>query len=397
MLHTTLGNTRLLARPDDRRLWLLDAGTAAIWDLYVSGWTGEPLADLLTEHFGVNPNVTRDYLDKLFAQWQVSGLLSGENTELGSYSPPMEALPRLPIPDRIAIPSGAWRLRLADQIAHLAVNDSMLRTAIRSLLAPLIISRSLDRELSIADQESPDYTLVVQGDTAHWSIMINGVSLETGHGHDAALLTMLTLLTEIGCQTRERMLVVHGAGLIHPNGLSFLLIAPGGAGKSTLAAALNAMGYGLLSDDVVPVTPDGALLGLGLPCCLKAGSWSVLAAYWPELGQVPVVHRFGQGIRYLPPRGSTVTGPIKPSRLLFPRFCPGHSPSIQSLSPELALQGLVRAEAVIRDLTQTKLEALAHWMSTTPAYALTYPDLDSGLILVQALMKRSPVESTEFT
>jgi len=70
--------------------------------------------------------------------------------------------------------------------------------------------------------------------------------------------------------------VLHAAGLVARDGFGVVLIGRSGAGKTTLAAALNAVDYALLGDDVVPVTPEGLLVGLGMSPCLKEGSWSVL-------------------------------------------------------------------------------------------------------------------------
>jgi hypothetical protein len=171
-----------------------------------------------------------------------------------------------------------------------------------------------------------------------------------------------------------------------------LLIAPGGSGKTTLAAALDAMGYGLLSDDVVPVTPDGDLLGLGLPLCLKPGSWPVLGPYRPDMDQAPVVQHYGQTVRFLPPRTPALARPVTPALLLLTRYRPATAPQAVPLTPEQALQGILAAEAVIRDLSQTKLDVLARWVSTVPAFTLTYPDLNSGLALVQTLLETPPGE-----
>ena len=55
MHQTTLGTSRLLASPGDRRLWLLDANTAALWDLHRAGWPPEPLARLMAERLEVAP------------------------------------------------------------------------------------------------------------------------------------------------------------------------------------------------------------------------------------------------------------------------------------------------------------------------------------------------------
>lgn len=396
MLHTPLGANRLLASPERGCLWLLDSGTAAIWDLYVDGWSGESLVELLVECLGVTPSAACTYLDEVLAQWRDAGLLV--DTEAHQYLPRMEILPSLPLPGATPVPQGAWRLCLADRVVHLAISNPGLYTVFESLLAPLV-APPLATEDSPSTLALPDDWLAVQGDAAHWTLIMNGVRLKAGQGYDAILMETLTILTELGCRTPERMLVVHGAGLVAPDGRSLLLIAPGGSGKSTLTAALNAVGYGVLSDDVVPVTMDGALLGLGLPLCLKAGSWPILAAYRPNLGQAPVVRRFGQAVRYLPSFGPAVTGPFKPARLLFTHFCPSQPPCCEPLSPEQVLQGLIKAEVIIRDLTQTKLEALATWVSATPAYHVTYPDLDSGLMLVQAIleMEVSPAQPITFT
>jgi hypothetical protein len=75
--------------------------------------------------------------------------------------------------------------------------------------------------------------------------------------------------------------------------------------------------------------------------------------------------------------------------LLFPRYQPGGVASLEPLGPAAALRGLVAAEAVIRNLTQAKLEQLARWISSAPAYALTYPDLDSGLALTRQVLAAS--------
>ena len=88
-------------------------------------------------------------------------------------------------------------------------------------------------------------------------------------------------------------------------------------------------------------------------------------------------------MRYLPPLGNSNSGSIPLGLLLFPCYQPGSVPHCKALSPEEAFQYIIEAEAVIRNLTQAKLDALANWVSSVPAYALSYPDLDSALALVQ--------------
>ncbi len=55
------------------------------------------------------------------------------------------------------------------------------------------------------------------------------------------------------------------------------------------------------------------------------------------------------------------------------------------------LQGLIEAQSVIAELTQDKLLALTRWISSAPAFALTYPDLESALAMIAGLpLEMSP-------
>ena len=143
---------------------------------------------------------------------------------------------------------------------------------------------------------------------------------------------------------------------------------------------------GLLGDDVVPVTPDGRLVGLGLPLCVKPGSFPVLAALRPDLEGAAPLRRLGQPVRLLPPVGPRVAHAVEPALRLFPSHRPGEAPRFEPLDPAQVLRGVVEAEAVIRDLTQAKLEALALWVAAGPAYSVTFPDLETGLEQVRRLV-----------
>jgi hypothetical protein len=271
------------------------------------------------------------------------------------------------------LPPGAAGLSVADRRIGLAVNDADLQTTLRDWLAPA------------AGTGEVDHLLRLMGTADDWHLQLDGTRRTLGTSADGALVATLSALTELGCRPAERLLVIHGAGLVQPDGRGLLLVAPGGSGKSTLAAALDAAGFGLLSDDVVPVTLDGDLLGLGLPLCLKAGSWPVLAARRPELAQARTVQRLGQPVRYLPPCTPAPAGPVTPACVLLSRYQPGRAPTLRPVAPDDLLAGLLAAEAVIRDLTQAKLEALARWVQAVPAWELTYPDLDRALALIADL------------
>jgi hypothetical protein len=121
----------------------------------------------------------------------------------------------------------------------------------------------------------------------------------------------------------------------------------------------------------------------------------VLQALRPDLNQIPNRQRLGQPVRYLPPVGLPPTKPMVLGGLVFPRYQPGKPTQSQRLSPEAAMQGLIDAEAVIRHITQDKLERLARWLESAPAWSLTYPDLASGLAGVRQILQTKHQNSTQ--
>lgn len=400
MLQAQLGGVRVLTRPGERRVWVLDAGAAILWDLCAAGLSPETIAVSLAQRFDLDIDTARIYLREHYDSWRSAGLLEQLDAPVGPENPAseplapshfcvFETLTASPPPRGVRPVSGTWWLGIAQQtVAVHPSSDRKFRAILEPLLAPLRISEPPYNRRAIADQ------LILAGDTDHWRLSINGVEVRAGSGRDIALVATLSALTELGCRTRERLLVLHGAGLVSPEGHCLLLVAPGGSGKTTLAMALEAVGYRLLSDDVVPIGPDGAAFGLGLPACLKTWSLPVLAGCRPDLMDAPEVIRFGQSVRFLPPRNRPVGGALAPDLLLFPEYRPDSAPCCAPLRPEQALQGVIEAQAVIRNLTQGKLEALCGWVSALPAYSLNYSNLADGILLVRSLLEKYAVSAS---
>ena len=71
-------------------------------------------------------------------------------------------------------------------------------------------------------------------------------------------------------------------------------------------------------------------------------------------------------------------------------LCPMNAPSLRQMSPQQALQGVIEAESIIKNLTQAKLEALAGWVGSAPAHALAFPDLGAGLAMVHEVAGKMP-------
>lgn len=380
MLQASLGASLVLAREGDRRLHVLDTAAAVLWELRSAGLEAGELAGLLSQRFGVEPNVARQQVEALRSDWIRAGLLgpvAGREPSSGRREPEWI----IPMAGKQAVAPEAVPLSVADVCFSVAVEASLLDKA---LCARLL------RPFRRHDFGPAEYALRLAGTAEHWSLYLDEGLWEEGEGRDGAAVALLAALIEVACRARDRLMVIHGAGLRLDDGRGLLLVAAGGSGKSTLAAALNAEGLDLLSDDVVPVTREGDLLALGAAMCLKSGSWPVLAGLRPDLAGVPVVRRFGQAVRYLPPRGAKVEHPVRAAALLFPRYLPGSAPRFESIGAVAALQGIVEADSVIRNLDQAKLDSLTHWVSAIPAFRLTYPDLAGGLALVRGILERLP-------
>lgn len=363
----------MLARSGDWRVWLLNAEAACLWDWYQDGLNVAALSDRLTRQAGLNPASARRQVESLIGDWRLSGLLE-ENAPNDSAESDWSSLPATG--NHSPWPADTMGLAIGDVSLGLWVETDQVHQAIWPSLAALP---------SIGDARTGPL-LGLYGPVEDWTLQWDRKLVETGRGPETILPAVLREITEYACRAAERLLVVHGAGLIGPDGAGVLLIAPGGSGKTTLAAALNAEGLPLLHDDVVPVDLKGRLLGLGLPITLKAGSWPVLQTLRPDLSETPVCQRLGQPVRLLPPRPPGPTAPVPLGTLVFPRYQPSGPAHVQRLSPEAALQGLIEAEAVIRQLTQDKLERLARWIESATAWSVTYPDIDTGLAAVRAAM-----------
>ena len=351
VLSAPLGDHLVLARPGPQRgqtLRVLNPLAAWIWRSHRAGLRREEMAELLAARF---------QLPLAQACADIANLLDTWQRAMGAET---------------AAP--AWTLRLADRWIALTVDDPELAALLER------ITRHLWDETAAP----PAARLRLAGTTADWRLEVDGVAVAAGDTLDEAVARTLSEMVAAGCATTQRLLVLHAAG-VGRAGRGVLLIGPGGAGKTTLATALNASGWALLGDDVIPVTLDGCLLGIGLGPCLKAGSWPVLAPWLPDLDRAPRIERAGRPVRFPPPPGPIVRGPLPTAAFVVPRYRPGGKPACEPLTPVQVLQAIIAVEAVLPMLNQPRLDTLTRWVSSAPGFALSYPDLDHALAMIARL------------
>lgn len=377
LLRARLGKSLVLARPQAGSLHILNASAAELWDCLNDVADGAQEAALqrhLTDFRKLPAETAGDIAASLLSQWRHAGLIGA-----GPDDPA-----QLQSSDWLIAADGSARATPGDRVVEMAAARMALRiddTDLRAAVDPLLPAADALATTPCA------HALRLTGGRDNWALHVDGVDdpVATGTTADEAVVCILNTLVDLACRIEDRLLLAHGAGLVSPWGCGILLIAPGGSGKTTLAAALDAEGWRLLSDDVVPVGMDGRLLALRGPLCLKEGAWPILSSRRPDLARASAIARFGEKVRMIAPAGPAPLAPAAAGLMLFPRYQPGVAPAATPLAPEEALRRIVEADAVIRNLTQEKLEALAQWVSAAPAYALDYPDLESGLALVRRL------------
>lgn len=158
--------------------------------------------------------------------------------------------------------------------------------------------------------------------------------------------TMLALALALGVRG---LFHLHAAVTISPAGRVLAIAGRGGAGKSTLAAALVASGHAFLGDDVVLVGPGCELLAFPRPFHLS-----------PESGRA--VH-----VKIGPPRTSTGKGDLD-AEAAFPGRFRWFAPP-----PDLLLLPEVAGTASTEVLPATRAEALGALLSLSAFAATALP------------------------
>ena len=376
MLRATLEDGLVLAQSNGMGWHFLSAVGKWIWEASDAGMVVGQIVTMLADRFGLAPDEISLAVNETLALRQIicQPQLSLPATERVCREPEASEIHGLS-----AAPS--WTLKVCDQAVKLAIDDPVLAGRVKSLVAHLMVNRDAALPKGVVDL---GHQIRLWTDRqGRWSLYLDGRLRMEGCSADEALVQIIAALVAVGAQEPNRLLVLHAAGLVSASGCGLVLIGKGGSGKTTLCAALNAQGYRLLSDDVVPVNPDGRLLGLGLSMCVKLGSWAVLQSRLSHLAGMPVTRRFGQAVRYLPPLGPVPTEPVGLRLFLFPQYLPGAEPCLLPLGSSEVLQRILHSESIVTNVTQDKLDLLIRWVGSVPAYALVYPDLDSALALVR--------------
>jgi len=278
------------------------------------------------------------------------------------------------------------RLRVGEASIALRSNDDELRDWLRVAFHDLVddamhaeSGETVDHELRL-DRNEAGATLTIDGSRAHRSVNVPNVV-----DHLVSWCNRTTI------ESRSDHVNIHAAGLVAPirAGRARCIVVPGepGAGKSTLAAAALAAGWGYLSDEVISIDDAGIAHPYAKPVTIKPPSL-------PLLGLDPDQRRLGaRQMRWYPtPRelGGTVADPMVPEALVFADYEPEADTELTPMShTEAALAVAANCQDEL-DAGGAALLRLARLAMTTTAARLRQRDLRAAVELLADLPAPEP-------
>ncbi len=189
----------------------------------------------------------------------------------------------------------------------------------------------------------------------------------------------------------HQYLVIHAA-VIEKNGVTVVMPAPPGSGKSTLCAGLVHCGWRLLSDELgLYDLKTGLIHGMARPVNLKNASIDVIQRFAPEAVFTPPVPDTTKGTVALmrPPKDSVLrrSEPARVSCVVLPRYQRGSAASLERCSRARTFHLLAEQSFNYDIQGERGFEAVASLISQSRCYQFTYSDLNEARASFDALVQ----------
>ena len=358
----------VIADPQGRRLLAYNESAALIWQAILDGAPADTAAALLTREYGIATAQAHADAAAIVAHWHGLDLL-------GEGSQPSD------VPATLAATSVVTRE--PTRAVHYAIGGRIFRTAI----ADDAIAQRIDAVLAPfrCDERSSDASIsVAMAAGAEWVIRLNDGERLRSDVLAEVVGSVYQMMLEILYGCSDWLAIIHGAAVIERD-VASILAGPSGSGKSTLAAGLAARGFRYAADDMAALlAPSGCLAPWPIPQSVKAGSWSELAAAYPELDDAPVLELGGKRAKCVPaPASAWTEAPCRVGRLVFPTFDPASVGEVVRLRPLEALQRLLQDRIWLGDVSSfANVERFLGWLQATPSLAIRYRTVEQAHALI---------------
>ncbi len=179
-------------------------------------------------------------------------------------------------------------------------------------------------------------------------------------------------------------LMIHAA-VIERDGVTAILPAPPGSGKSTLCAALVLRGgWRLLSDELTLVRlSDGHIEPLPRPISLKNASIDVIRAWAPEAAFSRSVHATNKGtVAHVKAPADSVARAhetARPAWIIFPTWVAGAPPTLEPIPQARAFMQVAENAFNYSLLAGVGFDALARLIDASASYRFSYCRLEDAV------------------
>lgn len=222
---------------------------------------------------------------------------------------------------------------------------------------------------------------------------LNGIRPFQPLPHDQAF-SMLEYGLNWGMSTQMQQYLIVPAAVVERNGLAAILIAPLGAGKSTLTAALVLSGWRLLSDEFMLINPaTGLIQPIPRPVILKNESISIIREFSKDvfISRISYDSLKNTVAHMRPPRESVRRQhePARPSWLIFPQWSAQVATHLTPCPESETLKFFDEHIFSGPDSHKDMVPFVKQQIKTIPGFDLVYSQLDQAIEVFNQLAENS--------